>query len=84
MEYDIFLRTFLKILDKYAPMKKKYFKENHTAFMTEEERKAVMVRSKLKNKFLRTKMNNQRMIIENNAIYVSRLFPGQNSNTFLV
>ena len=22
MEYDIFLRTFLQILDKYAPMKK--------------------------------------------------------------
>ena len=29
-------------------------------------------------------MNNQGMIIENNAIYVLRLFAGQNSNTFLV
>ena len=24
MEHDIFLRTFLKIIDKYAPLKKKY------------------------------------------------------------
>ena len=29
MEYDIFLRTFLKILDKHAPMKKKYLWRNH-------------------------------------------------------
>ena len=26
MEYDTFLRTFLKILNKYAPMKKKYWR----------------------------------------------------------
>ena len=55
MEYDNFLKKFLKILDKYAPMKKKYFKENHAAFMTKEEKKAIMVRSKLRNKFLKDK-----------------------------
>ena len=29
MKYNIFLRTFLKILDKHAPMKKKYLWRNH-------------------------------------------------------
>ena len=52
MEYDIFLRAFFKILEKYAPMKKKYLKANHATFMTKEVRKAIMIRSKLRNKFL--------------------------------
>ena len=46
IEYDIFLRTFLKILDKYAPMKKKYLKTNHATFMTKEVGKTIMIRSK--------------------------------------
>ena len=29
MAYDIFLRTFLKILDKYAPLKKKCNNNNY-------------------------------------------------------
>ena len=29
IKYNIFLRTFLKILDKHAPMKKKYLWRNH-------------------------------------------------------
>ena len=55
MEYDILLRKFLEILDKYAPMKKKYFRANHATFMTKEVRKGIMIRSKLRNKFLKDK-----------------------------
>ena len=51
MEYDTFLRTFLKILDKCAPMKKKYLRANHA----KKVRKAIMIRSKLRNKFLKDK-----------------------------
>ena len=53
MKYDIFLRTSLKILDKHTPMKKKYLRANHASFMTKEIRKAIMIRSKLRNKFLK-------------------------------
>ena len=60
MEYDIFLRTFLKILDKHAPMKKKYLRANHASFMTKEVRKAIMIRSKLRNKFLKDKNEQSR------------------------
>ena len=42
MEYHTFLRTFLRILDKYTPM-------------TKEVRKAIMIGSKLRNKFLKDK-----------------------------
>ena len=59
MEYDIFLITFLKILDKHAPIKK-YLRGNHANFMTKEVRKAIMIRSKLRNKFLNDKNEQSR------------------------
>ena len=55
MEYGILLRTLLKILDKYAPMKKKYLRANHATFMAKEVRKVIMIKSKLRNKFLKDK-----------------------------
>ena len=73
-----------KILDKYAPMKKKYLSANHVTLMTKEIRKVTIIRSKLKNKSLKDKNEHQGMIIENNAIYLPRLFAEQNSNTFPV
>ena len=59
-EYDIFLGTFLNILGKWAPMKKKYLRANHATFMTKEVRKAIMMRSKLRNKFLQDKNEKSR------------------------
>ena len=73
-----------KILDKYAPMEKKYLSANHVTLMTKEIRKVTIIRSKLKNKSLKDKNEHQGMIIENNAIYLPRLFAEQNSNTFPV
>ena len=70
MEYDIFLRTFLKILDKHAPMKKKYLRANQASFMTKEVRKAIMIRSKLRNKFLKDKNEQSRNDHRNNTICV--------------
>ena len=60
MEYNIYLRTFLKILHKYAPMNKKYLRANHATFMTKEVRKAILIRSKLRNKFLKDKNEQSR------------------------
>ena len=81
MSYDIFLIAFLNILDKYASVK--YLKANLVTCITKEVRKEMMIRSKLWNKFMMDK-NNQKMIIENNAIYVFHLFTGKNRNIFLV
>ena len=50
--------------------------------MIKEVRRAIMITSKLSYKFQKTKMNNQEIIIENNAIYVLHLFAGQDSNIF--
>ena len=49
-----------KILDKYAPMKKKYLSANHVTLMTKEIRKVTIIRSKLKNKSLKDKNEQSR------------------------
>ena len=47
--------TMLSVLDKYAPKKLKYIRSNNCNFMTKELRKAIMNRSKLRNKFFKTR-----------------------------
>ena len=41
----------MEILDKFALLKKKYIRANHSKFVT----KDIMLRSKLRNQFLKTK-----------------------------
>ena len=46
---DDFISIFEKIFDKHAPIKFKYIRANESLFMTKELRKAIMLRSKLRN-----------------------------------
>ena len=50
IDYSQFHEIFLKTLDAIAPIKKKILGFNHNPFMSKALRKAIMVRSKLKNK----------------------------------
>ena len=51
VDYSQFHEIFLKTLDAIAPIKKKILHFNHNPFMSKALRKAIMVRSKLKNKY---------------------------------
>ena len=55
IEYQHFLNIFLDILNKHAPIKKKYIRANQSNFMTRKLSKAIMKRSKLRNRFLKEK-----------------------------
>ena len=57
IDYDNFIKTFLTVLDKHAPIKKKYLRANHANFVTKQLRKAIMKRSKLRNDFLKDRNN---------------------------
>ena len=48
-QFELFQTITIGLLNKLAPSKKK------TSFITKEVRKAIMTRSRLRNKFLRTK-----------------------------
>ena len=41
IDYDNFIKTFLTVLDKHAPIKKKYLRANHANFVTKQLRKAI-------------------------------------------
>ena len=48
--YQSLLKTFLTIVSKHAPLKRKIMRGNLTPFMTKEFQKAIYTRSRLKNK----------------------------------
>ena len=49
LSYSTFQAEFLEILNKIAPVKVKVLRFNNNAFMTKSLRKAIMLRSRLKN-----------------------------------
>ena len=53
IDYDNFIKTFLTVLDKHDPIKKKYLRVNHANLVAKQLRKAIMKRSKLRNDFLK-------------------------------
>ena len=49
--FSLFYKSFLSILNDLAPIKKKMLRYNNSPFMNKALRKAIMLRSKLKNKY---------------------------------
>ena len=50
-----FMKTVFHIFNKHAPIKRKYIRANEAPFMTKDLHKAIMKRSKLRNKFLKSR-----------------------------
>ena len=60
IKYQHFLNIFTKILNKHAPMKIRYLRANQGKFTTKGLHKAIMKRSRLRNKFLRDRTETSR------------------------
>ena len=52
--------TFLNALNSFAPVKKKYLCGTHSKLVNKELSKAMMLRTKLRNKFLKQKATETR------------------------
>ena len=61
LDFATLRKIFIEILDKFAPLQKKYIRANHSKFVTKELSKAIMLRSKLRNQFLKTKSQESKM-----------------------
>ena len=61
---DIFKMTFLNVLNKFAPLKKKYLRANHSRFVNKELNKAIMQRSRLRNAYLKDKTRAARISLK--------------------
>ena len=57
---SIFHNTCIPVLEKYAPEKRKYIRANQANFMDRKLNHAIMLRSKLRNKFLKSRSNKDR------------------------
>ena len=50
-----FMKTVFHIFNKHAPIKRKYIRANEAPFMSKDLHEAIMKRSKLRNKFLKSR-----------------------------
>ena len=53
--YESFASSCNNILDNHTPLKKKYVRGNHSPFMNKSLSKAIMVRTRLRNIFLKNR-----------------------------
>ena len=58
--FDAFMNICKATLDKVAPLKQKYVRSNHSPFLNKEILKAIMNRTRLRNKFLRSRSTEDR------------------------
>ena len=83
--YSVLSDTFLKLVDRHAPLKMKILRENHSPFISKEMRKAICTRSRLRNKFCKSPSERKmKENIKDNEIYVYLLGVRQLNNTFLI
>ena len=59
--FEKFCYVSIKLLNKHAPIKKKYKRSNQMPFVTKTLSKAIMKRWKLRNNYLKNKTNANRM-----------------------
>ena len=66
LDFESLKKYFMELLHKFAPLKAKFLRANHSKFVTKGISKAIMLRTKLRNQFLkkrtleaRTKYNKQ-------------------------
>ena len=60
----------ISILQKHAPIKKRYAQSNQASFINIKIHKGIMRRTRLKNKFLGSKADADRIALRNNVITV--------------
>ena len=62
------------MLNKHAPLRKKFFRANYTPYMTKTLRKTTMRSSQLEPKYLKTKTQNDLKLYKNNKKFCSKLY----------
>ena len=69
---DYFEDTFMKALNRHAPLKKKFVRANEVRYMTKALRKAIMKRSELESKYLKNKSHQNMKIYKKQKNFCSK------------
>ena len=80
--YMHFEVTFLRVLEKHAPMKQKVLRANDKPYMTKILRKAIMRRSALKNKYFRCRTEESFKEFKKQKNYTKRLAKRERTKYF--
>ena len=65
-----FMKKVFHIFNKHAPIIRKFIRANEGPFMTKDLHKAIIKRSKLRNKFLKSRNLFDRKIIHHKELFV--------------
>ncbi len=76
-DYSNFENIFMNILNKHAPLKQKYIRANESCFMNKTLKKAVMQRTKLKNKYLKNNTTKNKLEYKKQRNYCVKLFKNE-------
>ena len=64
----------MNVLNKFAPLKKKYLRANHSRFVSKELNKAIMQRSRLRNAYLKDKTKAVRIAYKKKEMCASAFY----------
>ena len=62
------------MLNKHAPLRKKFLRANHAPYITKTLRKAIMRRSQLETKYLKTKIQTDLKLYKKHKNFCSKLY----------
>ena len=79
-----FKETVANIFNKYAPIKKKYVRTNEAPFRTKELHKAIMKRSRLRNKFLKDRTENNQNTFKLQRNFCKKLLRTTKNHTAVI
>ena len=77
-----FNQTFLNVLNKHAPLKKKQLRANHASYMSKSMRKAITRRSYLENVYFKKRTGNSLRAYKKQKIIVAG-FTKKNVKSYL-
>ena len=78
--FEKFCDMSIKLLNKHAPIKKKYKRDIQMSLVTKDVSKAIMKKSTLRNNYLKSKTDANRMIYKKQRNYCVSLFRKSKTN----
>ena len=80
--FNLFKRTVYGIFEKYVPLKKKYVRGNQAPFINKKINKEIMKRSRLRNRFFKTKNETDRQNYNTQRNFCLSLIRSEKKNYF--
>ena len=77
-----FQEIFRMVLDRHAPIKKKFLRANEVPYMTKELKKAIMNRSRFENRYYKSKSFEDKVNYKKQKNYCNRLFKRERKNYY--